>query len=53
MIGHAEVWGSLKPTILFGLRAVLGKEEVMSKVDLGDEQEVAWEPSRAKSKEAP
>lgn len=42
-MGHAEDCDSPKPTILFGLGAALGKEEVMSKVDLGDEQEVDWE----------
>lgn len=52
-MGHAEDWDCPKPTIVFGLGAALGKEEVMSKVDLGDEQEADWEQSGAKSKQAP
>lgn len=32
MVGCAEDWSTPKPTILFGLRKVLGKEKVRSKV---------------------
>lgn len=51
MVGCAEDWGRPKPTFLFGLRKVLGKEKVRSQVDLEDEQQVDGK-SGAKSKQA-
>lgn len=50
-MGRAEVWDSPTPTILFGFGVVLGKENVMSKVDLEDEEEVDRGKSRAKSEQ--
>lgn len=50
-VRHAADWSSPKPTILFGLGAVLGKETVRSKVDLEDEQEVMGK-RRTKDKQA-
>lgn len=40
VVGCAKDWSTPKPTILFELRKVLGKEKVRSKVNLEDEQEV-------------
>lgn len=50
VVGCVEDWSTPKPTIMFGLRKVLGKEKVRSKVNLEDEQEVDGK-NGAKSKQ--